>query len=246
MSEYFQYISKGEYNFNISLLKYPDAISLFDDIDGHIYKLHNHLRALPEITSKDATYIIGLFMLISLRQIRNAFFLFLRRMSYDGMLLFRVGLESAVFSFRIFKEPELAKVWALKNENWKEFSKKFRQSEFPSDMPFKNEMKEQLDSLNSYWAHPNINYFSSSVVFPNKEERVGNKEILLHFFDYEENHFLSNLIWFLNNSIRIIAIYRAIFQERFPILITSTEDNYQRLLIGIEELKRKYQSSIIQ
>ena len=36
MSEYFDYISKSDYNFNISLLNYPEIIALFDDIDQHI------------------------------------------------------------------------------------------------------------------------------------------------------------------------------------------------------------------
>ena len=140
MSDYFHYISISDYNFNISLLNRPDSIALFDDIDRHIQDLHAHLKALPKLTSRDVTYIIGIFLLISRRQMRNAFFLFLRRMSYDGMLLFRVGLESAVFSYRIFKNTELAKVWALKEENWKIFSEEFRRKEFPADMPFRDQI----------------------------------------------------------------------------------------------------------
>jgi hypothetical protein len=240
MSEYFQYISVSDYNFNISLLNKPDAVSLFDNMDQHIKHLHSHLNALPKLTSQDATYIIGIFMLISLRQMRNAFFLFLRRMSYDGMLLFRVGLESAVFAYRIFKNNELAKVWALKEENWKNFSEEFRRKQFPADIPFRDEIKDQLDLLNNYWSHPNINYFSTSTVFSDKEQQSNNREIKLHFFDHKEDDFQLNLFWFFDCSIKIIAIYRKIFKEKFPILITSTEEKYQKILINFEELKKKY------
>ena len=236
----------ADYNFNVSLLKYPDAIETYDDIDKHFKELHAHLCALPNLTSKDATYVIGLLMLISLRQIRNAFYLFLRRMSYDGMLLFRVGLESAVFAFRIFKEPQLTNVWASKNENWKDFSKNFRRREFPDDIPHRDQMKDILDSLNSYWAHPNIDYFSTSVVFPDKGEKTEKKEIKLHFFDHDEKSFMLNITWFLDNSIKVIAIYRKIFQDKFPIFTTSTEEKYQKLLISIEKLKIKYKALIIQ
>ena len=249
MSDYFHYISMADCNFNISLLKYPDAIDTYDDIDKHFKELHVHLCALPNLTSKDATYVIGLLMLITLRQMRNAFYLFLRRMSYDAMLLFRVGLESAVFAFRIFKEPRLANVWASKNENWREFSENFRRKEFPNDIPYKEQTREILDSLNSYWAHPNIDYFSSSVIFPEKGEETEKKEIQLHFFDHKEENFMLNITWFLDNSIKVIAIYRKIFQDKFPILITSTEEKYQKLLISIEKLKMKYskyKASIIQ
>jgi hypothetical protein len=243
MSEYFHYISTGDYNFNISLLKTPGAVALFEDINLHIHQLHSQLNALPKLTSQDATYIIGMFMLISLRQMGNAFYLFLRRMSYDGMLLSRVGLERAVFSYRIFKDNKLAKVWALKDENWKEFSEEFRRKEFPEDMPYKEEIKKQLELLNHYWSHPNINYFSGSTEFPNKEDEGRNKEIKIHFFDRDEANFLLKLIWFLDNCIKIIAVYRKIFQGKFPILITSTEENYQKLLINFEQLKLKYNAT---
>ncbi len=240
MSEYFDYISKSDYNFNISLLNYPEIIALFDDIDQHIKDLHSHLNALPKLTSQDATYLIGLLMLISFRQMRNAFFLFLRRMSHDGMLLFRVGLESAIFSYRIFKNTSLVKVWAEKEENWKEFSQEFRKNKFPDDMPYRDEIRKQLDMLNNYWSHPNINYFSTSTVFPDNKNKSSHRQIMLHFFDHEEFHFILNLIWFLDSSIKIVAIYRKIFEDKFLILITSTKDKYQKILTTFESLKMKY------
>jgi hypothetical protein len=43
-----------------------------------------------------------------------------------------------------------------KNENWKEFSQKFRRDEFPEEMPFRSEIRKELDLLNDYWAYPNI------------------------------------------------------------------------------------------
>jgi hypothetical protein len=160
-------------------------------------------------------------------------------MSYDGMLLFRLGLESAVFSYRIFKNNDLAKVWALKEENWRNFNAEFRKKEFPDDMPFKNDIRKQLDLLNNYWSHPNINYFSTSTVFPKNGPESDEKQILLHFYDHKEGDFLLNLIWFLDSSIKIIAIYRKIIEEKFPILITSTQDKYQKLLNNFELLKYK-------
>jgi hypothetical protein len=198
VSEYFHYISVGDYNFNISLLNKPDAVSLFNDMDKHIKELQSHLNALPKLTSQDYTYLLGLLMLISLRQMRNAFFLFLRRMSYDAMLLFRVGLESAVFSYRISKEPTLSKVWSLKDENWREFSEKFRSREFPDGMPFRDEVREQLDLLNNYWSHPNIDYFSATVALPDKKKGPSDKEMKLHFFDHREDDFQLNLVWFFD------------------------------------------------
>lgn len=240
MSDYFHYISTSDYNFNITLLNVPEAVSLFDDIDKHTLDLQKHLNALPDLSSKDAFYLIGIFLIISHRQMRNAFFLFLRRMSYDGMLLFRVGLESAIFAYRIFKDTSLATVWALKNDNWKDFSNKFRIAEYPLDIPYRDEIKKNMDLLNNYWAHPNINYFSGSIVFPEDIKNEENKEIKVHFFDHKETNFRNNLIWFLDCCLKIIAIYRKILNDKFPILITSTEPTYQKMIINFENFKSKY------
>ena len=43
-----------------------------------------------------------------------------------------------------------------KNKNWKEFSQKFRRDEFPEEMPFRSEIRKELDLLNDYWAYPDI------------------------------------------------------------------------------------------
>lgn len=241
MSEYFRYISTGEYNFNISLLELHDVISLFDYMDQHISDINSHLNALPDITSKDETYLVDIFMLISQRQMRNAFILFLRRMSYDGMLLLRVSLESAVFSYRIFREPQLSMVWASKNKNWKEFIKRFgNKIEFPESMPFREEIKKQIDLLNEYWAHPNINYSSRSLVFPKPEQQINDKRIMVPCFDDNEDKYLCYLFDLLDCFIKIIAIYRNIFEKRYEIFITSTEEKYLKIINDFKKLKLKF------
>ena len=83
--------------------------------------------------------------------------LFLRRMSYDGLLLFRVGLgrvSSLLTGYS--KNHSFLRSGLKKNENWKEFSQKFRRDEFPEEMPFRSEIRKELDLLNDYWAYLNI------------------------------------------------------------------------------------------
>lgn len=153
------------------------------------------------------------------------------------MLLFRVGLESTVFAYRIFKEPALLEVWALKNDNWKDFSQKFRRDEMPIDLPFREQIGEQLDRLNDYLAHPNINYFATAVRFEEKEIKV-------HFFDHNERTFHVLLLSFLDLSLKILAVFRKILADRFAVFVTSTELSYQHLLKEFEHLKQKYRSTI--
>lgn len=236
-TQYMDYVSASEHNFHVSLLKLPEAVSLFTKLDQQILDMSRHLNLLPTLTEKDAFFFIGSFLLMAQRQMRNSFTLLLRRTSYDAMLLFRVGLESAVFAYRIFKEPALLEAWARKNENWKDFSQRFRRDEIPSDMPFKENIQEQLDRLNDYWAHPNIDYFSTALKF-----EAG--EIKVHFFDHNEPTFHIILLSFLDLCLKILAVFRKILTDRFGVFVTSTQPAYQQLVMEFEQLKKRYRSTI--
>ncbi len=238
MSDYLEYFSISEHNFHISLLNIPEALAFFSKFDQTAQDMMEHLNALPDLTAQDAFFFITTFFHISLRQMRNAFYLILRRMSYDGLLISRVGLESAVFAYRIFKDPQLLEVWARKDENWKEFSQKFRREEFPQDMPFGKEIRKQLDSLNDYWAHPNINYFSQSHVFEEKEIRV-------HYFDHNDRTFHLVLLSFLDSCLKILTVFRKILEMKFSVFITSTDHDYRQLRQEFEHLKQKYRGKAI-
>jgi hypothetical protein len=235
--QYIDYVSASEHNFHVSLLKLPEAVSLFTKLDQQILDMSRHLNLLPTLTEKDTFYFIGSFLLIAQRQMRNAFTLQLRRTSYDAMLLLRVGLESTVFAYRIFKEPSLLEVWARKNENRKEFTQKFSRDEIPSDMPFKEKIEQQLDRLNDYWAHPNIGYFATALQFQEEEIKV-------HFFDHSERTFHAVLLSSLDLCLNILAVFRKILADRFAIFITSTELTCQQLVTEFEQLKKKYRSII--
>lgn len=233
MSEFLNYISQSEDNFNVSLHRLPESVSFFSKLDQQIIDMSKHLNAPPNLTAKHSFRFIATFLLVAQRQMRNAFSLFLRRMSYDGLLLFRVALESTVFAYRIFKEPQLLSVWALKNKDWKNFTKKFRRDKFPNDMPFRTEIRRSLDTVNNYWAHPNIDYFIKVLVF-------ASESIQVHSFDHDDDKFHQELLWFLDNCLKIIAVFRKILEGRSRVFITSTESDYQQLMKEFQLLKRKY------
>lgn len=195
--------------------------------------MYKHLNALPNLTAKDSFYFVRTFLLVAQRQMRNAFSSFMRRMSYDGLLLFRVALESTVFAYRIFKEPQLLHVWARKNQDWKNFSNKFRWAEYPNDMPFRTEIRQRLNTLNRYWAHPNIDYFTGVLVFTDGGIQV-------HSFDHDDQKFHQELLWFLDNCLEIVAVFRKMLEGRFRVFITSTESDYQQLMKRFQLLKREY------
>jgi hypothetical protein len=156
-------------------------------------------------------------------------------MSYDGLLLFRVALESTVFAYRIFKNPALIEVWARKNQNPKEFAKHFRRGEFPDDMPYRAEIRSELNLLNEYWAHPNINYFSTTA-------KINEKAIQVHSFDGSDEVFHLVLLSFLDLCVKIVTIFRKTMQDRFKVFVASTESDHSELQRQLELLKGRYRA----
>jgi len=236
MCNYSNHVSTSQYNFDASLHNIPEAVSFFGKLDQQVQDMAKHLYELPDFTARVPFYFVATFLRISQRQMRNGFILLLRRMSYDAMLVFRVGLEASVFAYRIFKRPELVEIWARKNDgrkDWKKFSKEFRRTPFPEDMPFATAIRRQLDLLNDYWAHPNINYFSRAV-------KSGNTETLVYFFDHDNTTFCMILLLFLDSCLKILACYRKMLEPEFRVFITSTESDYRRLTKEFERLKDAY------
>jgi hypothetical protein len=236
-SDFFELISKGDQNLYVTLVNLPDCNSYFLLLDS-IWKEHcNHISKLPEISTKDAYFLSATLFTIAGRQIRNAYFLLLRRLSYDALLTFRVALESTVFGFRIAKDQSLAEVWARKNELQKEFREKFRFAPFPTDMPFRDEIKKEIDLLNEYWSHPNVNYASRSL-------EISNREIRIPSYDNDDQMYYLALFSFLENSYRCLAIIRSSMDKRFSVYLTSTESSFSNLRNQLDALKSRYDSKL--
>jgi hypothetical protein len=230
MPDFLEHASASEHNFKVGLVKDTAAVHLFGRLDQHVTAMVQHLAKLPEISSPDAFFFLGTFLAIFQRQIRNAFSLFLRRMSYDALLVSRPGIEAAIFAYRIFRNRDLLKVWVHRNDDFKEFSRHFRFADLPGDMPYRKELEQHLDRLNDYWAHPSINYFSSSV-------RIGEGNILVHFFDEDQPSFYLSLLAYLDVCLKALALFRHIWADRFNVFVASTEDEYRHLLYDFEVLK---------
>lgn len=155
-------------------------------------------------------------------------------MSYDALLVLRPGIEAVVFAYRIFRKPRLLEVWARRNDNFREFSREFRSADIPDDMPYRAEITREIDFLNDYWAHPSINYFASSVAFADRQIRV-------HFFDHKEEQYFLVVLSFMDICLKSAAVFRRIWADRFNVFVTSTEEEYRRLVGDFETVKARWQ-----
>src|SRR5262249_30234900 len=141
---------------------------------------------------------------------------------------------STVFAYRIFKEPELLKVWANKRGDLKAYNRHFRFSDYPKDMPWRNEFKAYIDRLNETSAHPNLNYFSGTVEFEPGVMHVN------YFDSKNERNFYLNILTILLYGMRILEVMRATLKDRFPVYITSTEGTWNALQHDFNKLRDTY------
>lgn len=237
MSDYFEYISKGDQNLYVSLLNIEDCNRFFLSLDTQWSELCGHISRLPEISTKDAYFLTTTLFLVAQRQIRNAYYLLLRRMSYDALLPFRVALESIVFGYRIAKDPTLAEVWAKRNENRPEFNSRIRFADYPPDMPYRDEIKKEIDLLNEHWMHPNLNYAAQTVL-------ISEKEIRVHSYDHDDQKYCLALFSILENSLRAFGVVRDSMRGKFSIYLTSTESEFLNLRTQLDNLKLRYQDKV--
>ncbi len=236
-SDYFEYIAKGDQNLYVSLFNISDCNNFFLVLDSQWKEHCEHIGKLPDISTQDAYFVSATFFLVAQRQFRNAYYLLLRRVSYDALLPFRVALESIVFGYRIAKDATLAEVWAKKNVNQKEFREKIRDADYPTDMPFRDEIKKEIDTLNEYWEHPNINYASQTV-------DIGKKEIRVYSYDQDEQKYYLVLFSFLENCYRCLAVIRSSMGNRFTVYLTSTQQAFSDLKNQLDALKARYHGKV--
>ncbi len=233
MSKYLEYVSDSDYNFKVSLLNVPETVNIFSRLDQQLTEMIEYINKLPEVAAERYVFFLGTFIVVAQREMRNGYSLFLRSMSYDGLLLLRIAIEAAIFAYRIFKEPELLEVWANRNEDWKTFKQKFVFAELPHDIPFRAELDKNRDLIGDYWAHPNVNYFSNAV-------EIKGDQIRVHFFDRDEKLYHLYLLSFLDASLKVLAVFRMIVGEAFKVFASSTDAAYERLVTDFGVVKEKY------
>jgi hypothetical protein len=78
MSDYFEYIAKGDQNVYISLVNNEDCNKLFLSLDSQ-WSEHCHcINQFPGLSKNDLFILVNTLFFLAQRQIRNAYYLLLR------------------------------------------------------------------------------------------------------------------------------------------------------------------------
>ena len=123
--ELLQYTAIRNKNREIFLLNYKNEFAAFEDIDKRLQQLVRFIGTYKTINGFSQVSLIP-FILITILQGRNAFESLSRFQSSEAWLIFRPGLEAALFMGKFVENPENATIWKDRYNNLKEYKKIFQ------------------------------------------------------------------------------------------------------------------------
>lgn len=192
----------------------PEESKLFNVFDSELEAIINQLNSRPELLEVHQR-IASIFLVIIHRQFRSGFELYRRRQSIDGDSVMRNAIECVCHYCKIFKYPELAEVYANKEDDFKRFEKEFLRNMFVSNLKHCERLKKIREMINNSASHPEIINLSQSIEF---EEQKWN----VHYFDIDNGLYQKKLWQFLDCYWRCIDSIRTIVTEHDALPISMT------------------------
>lgn len=171
-SELLNYSATLRLNREVFLLNYGREFQAFEDNDMRLQKI---AEVVSKKKSDQNESLVGLipFLLIMVRQARNAFECLSRYQSYEAWIVFRPALEAALIIGKFLDNPKNAKLWADRRQIWKNRKKskekyKRYKKEFegngliPKSLLQRREFRQLISRINDEFMHLNYNYFMRS------------------------------------------------------------------------------------
>jgi len=168
-SEILKYRSVLALNREVFLLNFGQELQVFDDTDKKLQKL---IGVIASKESDKGESHVGLipFLLILVRQSRNAFECLSRYQAYDAWIIFRPALEAVLVVGKFLDDPANANLWKNRRGIWtnrrrdKQSFEKYRK-EFEGDglipkiLPQGEKFRRLLSYINDEFMHMNFDYF---------------------------------------------------------------------------------------
>lgn len=191
------YASVRARNRDAFLLNSRRELNAFGDLDNRLYKIAFHLGS-RKTRQGHARLSLVPFILILMRQGREAFECFSRYQSAQGWLVFRPGLEATLIMSKFVDDPENAQIWKNKEARRNEYNKTFQgRSLIARSLPWAKEFQGVMRKINEQFMHANYTYYFRDASLETPDEKKLN--IRLSFFDEEDPH-RAHLLSFLHMS----------------------------------------------
>lgn len=146
-------------NREVFLLKYPNVLLDFLKTDDYCSMLTRSLvkRCLP--TGKTLVSFVPLTGLLQ-RQVRNSFEAFAAAQSYQGWVLLRPALESALIMGKWTDDKKYCELWMNRDKNRKAYAREYSGSALESkSLPHAKEIRGVLSRINDDFMHLNEGYY---------------------------------------------------------------------------------------
>ncbi len=220
-------------NREIFLLKYPNILLDFLKTDDYCSALIVSLakRRLP--SGKTLVSFIPLIGLLQ-RQLRNSFEAFSAAQSYQGWVILRPALESALIMGKWSEDRKYCDLWMNRDKNRKEYAREYSGSKLESkNLPLSKEIRAVLSRINDDFMHLNEGYYMRhSSLDPINEEKF------LYKVDYFDQDIVQDfhLHAFMHLSLLVIQCLSKMLDNEFK--------DGSSFTIDVEGFQKAYKETI--
>lgn len=199
-------------NREVFLLKYPNVLIDFLKTDDYCSILTVSLtkRRLP--TKKTLVSFVPLVGLIQ-RQMRNSFEAFAAAQSYQGWVLFRPALESALIMGKWTDDSEHCDLWMNRDKNRKAYVREYTGANLESkSLPLSQKIRAVLSRINDDFMHLNEGYYMRhSSLTPMNQEKF------LYKIDYFDEDIIQDfhLHAFMHLALVVLQSISKMFDKEF-------------------------------
>lgn len=234
-------------NKDIFLLTYGREFRAFEDSDRRLQKIAD---LISKKRNDQGESLVGLlpFLLIILRQARNAFECLSRYQSYESWMVFRPALESTLTIGKFLDNPLNADLWMKKKQIWdnrkidkEKFAKYKKEFEgnglIPISLPQGKEFRQLLSRINDEFMHMNYDYFKRNLDVPD----IGTQSVFVKvsFTDNDPLEHEACLLSFLH-------MYRLLIKSLGQALALKYSGENDILNIEIESIEKIWGPKIVE
>ncbi len=221
--------SARSYNRHAFLLNEGHAFSAYSQIDQNFERLAYVLSKGRDKNGKSYVSLIP-FILLMRRQALNAFWSLCGYQSFEGWILLRPCLESALIIGKWIDDPETATIWRNREKDRDKYAREYSGKRLRSKSLLHSDLIQSvLSRINDDFMHANPKYYQRHTKVCERSAEI--IEVNVDYFDDDANH-EAHLLAFLN---LVIFVQRSLSDLLASLLIDQTKVN-----VGFDSFQKAF------